>query len=110
MISKSFKYSPYASPYIIKQLGLNMMNSPTPQDKESSGNTQNKLLNNSLFQLQLFSPAQDKGTPAANLRSGRKSDWAMNKDEQSRNGRFDTCKGTREIEICGRRLFQSPSQ
>ena len=83
MISKSsysgLKYSPYASPFLIKEM---CMNSIQTKDKSEF---QNKNLNNSLFSLSLLSPAPgEKDTPLTH--------YKMN----------------REMEISGRRLFQSP--
>lgn len=88
MISKGYsglKYSPIASPFIIKQLGINSMISGAHHNKE--GETQNKGLSSSFYNMQLFSPAQEKGTPITNFKGAN-----------------------RELEMCGRRLFQSPSQ
>ena len=88
MISKSsysgLKYSPYASPFIIKGHGINSI-SQLPA-KESEG--QSKGLNNSLFSLSLLSPAPEKEISMPHFKES--------------NNRSD-------MEICGRRLFQSPS-
>ena len=89
MISKSsysgLKYSPYASPFLIKNLGITHSMSQQPA-KETDG--QSKMLNNSLFSLSLLSPAPEK-------------EMAMPHFKEN-NNRGD-------MEICGRRLFQSPA-
>jgi hypothetical protein len=62
LVSKGGAYSdlksPYASPFLLKEMGIQYMSSINHKDHKSttSSELQNKVLNHSLFSLSLLSP------------------------------------------------------